>query len=231
MEKNAKESLEEYIYQEIKSAILNRKIPVTMQLAEEQLGEAFKVSRTPIRSVLRRLQYEKIINIIPNKGAFINTPSEKEIQEIFQLRIILETEAVRIACRVAVETQLQELDALTFEEEKLYKQIEYAKGIQLTSDFHQGIVLMCGNELMANYSQELINISNIYLALHDSADTESPFCSREHRSIVQAIREKDEEKAVRELVNHFATVKTHLEFDKEPETLHFVDIFKPVSKK
>jgi DNA-binding GntR family transcriptional regulator len=231
LKENAKESLEEYIYQEIKSAILNRKIPVIMQLAEEQLGEAFKVSRTPIRSVLKRLQYEKMIRIVPNKGAYINQPSEKEIQEAFQLRTIIETEAVKMACRVAVETQLCDLDTLTYEEEKLYKLDEYAKGIQLTSEFHQGIVLLCGNELMAGYSQELINISNIYLALHDSADTESPFCSIEHRQIIQAIREKDEDKAVRELLNHFTTVKEHLDFNKEPETVQFSDMFKPISKK
>jgi DNA-binding GntR family transcriptional regulator len=230
MKKTTKESLEEYIYQQIKSAILNRKIPVTMQLAEEQLGEAFKVSRTPIRSVLKRLQYEKIIRILPNKGAFINQPSEKEIQEVFQLRMIIETEAVKAACQVATETNLHDLEALTYEEEKLYKRSEYASGIQMTSDFHQGIVELYGNDLMANYSQELINISNIYLALHDSADTESPFCSWEHRAIIQAIREKDQEKAAQVLRDHFTTVKKHLDCNKEPEAVQFSEMFKPITK-
>lgn len=231
MKKKSKASLEEYIYQEIKSAILNRKVPVTMQLAEEQLAEAFHVSRTPIRSVLKRLQYEKIIRIFPNKGAYINQPSEKEMQEVFQLRALIETEAVRVACRVAKESELDELESVTYEEEKAYKLNEYAQGIQLTSDFHQGIVQICGNELMAGYSQELINISNIYLALHDSADNESPFCSREHRSILKAIREKDEAKAVQELLEHFGTVKKHLDFNKELEAVQFTDIFKPIANK
>ncbi len=82
MKKNNKESIEQYVYEEIKTAIFNRKIPVKMQLSEEQLAEAFAVSRTPIRSVLKKLQYEKLIHIHPNKGAFINLPSSKEIEEV-----------------------------------------------------------------------------------------------------------------------------------------------------
>ena len=82
-------SLEEYIYSEIKNAIFNRKIPLNSQLNEELLSEAFEVSRTPIRAVLKKLQYEKIVQSIPNKGTYIYQPTKKDIQDVFQLRVIL----------------------------------------------------------------------------------------------------------------------------------------------
>lgn len=225
-----KESMETYIYEEIKNAIFNRKIPITKQLGEEQLAEAFAVSRTPIRSVLKRLQAEKLIQIFPHKGAFINLPSPKEIEEVFQIRIIMETEAVKIACRTATEQQLNELLELTRMEEILYRQREYGKGVLLTSDFHQKIIEFTGNELMANYSRELINLTNVYLAYHDHADLESPLCPIEHRNIIKAIQKRDETEAVQALSDHFRTVKKHLGSHDHEEDVQFVNIFKPYKK-
>ncbi|MFT9846361.1 GntR family transcriptional regulator [Aneurinibacillus sp. REN35] len=230
MSKRAKESLEDYVYESIKSAILTRKIPLKMHLSEEHLAEAFSVSRTPIRTVLKRLHYEKMIQLLPNKGAFINQPSTKEIEDVFQLRTLLETEAVKIACRNATEEQLDELESLTYAEEELYKQDKYDKAIQITSDFHQAIVMVSGNEIMGNYSRELINITNVYLAYHEHADKESPLCPNEHRMIIQAIRKRDEAEAVRVFLEHFTTVKKHLNFKKENEEITLSDIFKPYSK-
>ncbi|WP_134702280.1 GntR family transcriptional regulator [Ammoniphilus sp. YIM 78166] len=230
MKLNRRESLEEYVYEEIKSAIFNRKIPVKMQLSEEQLAEAFSVSRTPIRSVLKRLQYEKIIQIIPNKGAFINLPSQKEIEEVFHLRSIIEVEAVKMACRSATEKQLSDLEELTNQEDQFYKQGDYHKAIQMTTEFHLGLVMLSGNELMVNYSRELINMTNIYLVYHDNADQESPLCPSEHRSILQAIRERDEEEAVRVFLDHVSSVINHLDSEKANEEVQFSEIFKPYLK-
>lgn len=230
MKRNNKESIEQYVYEEIKTAIFNRKIPINMQLSEEQLAEAFAVSRTPIRSVLKQLQYEKLIQILPNKGAFINLPSSKEIEEVFQIRIIMETEAVKIACRTASEQELNDLEELTRREESLYKQGEYGKAVQLTSDFHQGIINLTGNELLSNYSRELINLTNVYLAYHDHADVESPLCPVEHRNIIQAIMKRDEAEAVRILGEHFQTVKKHLGSNDDELEVNFSSIFKPLPK-
>ncbi|MGD8189469.1 GntR family transcriptional regulator [Brevibacillus ginsengisoli] len=231
MRKTETNSMEDFVYHQIKLAILNRKIPLKTQLGEEQLAEAFQVSRTPIRSALKRLQYEKMVQILPNKGAVINQPTPKEIEEVFHLRTILEVESVKLACRKATEEQLKQLEALTLLEEELYKNGEYGRAIEVTSEFHQGLIRLSGNELIENYSQELINITNIHLAYHDSAEKESPLCPSEHRSIIKAIRQKDEEEAVRKFLDHFTTVRKHLESNKEMKAIDFTEVFKPFSKK
>ncbi|MGE7666671.1 GntR family transcriptional regulator [Ureibacillus composti] len=229
MVKKRNESLEEYIYEEIRSAILKRKIPLDMHLSEEQLAEAFKVSRTPIRSVLKRLNYEKTIKIIPNKGAFINNPTSQEMEDVFQLRALLESDAVKYACRNATQQQLDELESLTYQEEKLYKEDHYDKAIQITSEFHHKIVCLMGNKLMEEYSKELINISNIYLAYHDHADKESPLCPHEHREIIKAIRNGDEGEAVQVFLNHFKTVKKYLAVKGDKDhNISLTEIFQPI---
>ncbi|MET3288635.1 UNVERIFIED_CONTAM: DNA-binding GntR family transcriptional regulator [Brevibacillus sp. OAP136] len=229
MRQHANQSMEEFVYEQIKSAILNRKIPLKTQLGEEQLAEAFKVSRTPIRSALKRLQYEKMVQILPNKGAVINQPTQKEIEEVFHLRTILEVDAVKRACQMASEDQLKELESLTYVEEELYKDGEYGRAIEVTSAFHQGLIRLSGNELIEKYSQELINITNIHLAYHDSAKKESPLCPSEHRSIINAIRKKDEQEAVSKFLEHFTTVRKHLESDKDVNAVDFTEVFKPFS--
>src|SRR5699024_2071632 len=181
-------SLEEYIYSEIKNAIFNRKIPLNSQLNEELLSEAFEVSRTPIRAVLKKLQYEKIVQSIPNKGTYIYQPTKKDIQDVFQLRVILEKESIKLACKTATEEQIKELEELTIKEEEYFKKGEYGKGIEFTSNFHQKLLMLSGNEFMARYNQELINITNIYLAFHDTAKKESSDSPEEHRVILNALR-------------------------------------------
>ncbi len=227
MKKNEKVSLEDYVYEEIKKAILNRKIPPKMQLNEEQLAEVFNVSRTPIRNVLRRLQYEKLVQIIPNKGAYIYEPTVEEIEEVFYLRTILELEAVKLACKVATAEQLDELEKLTYLEEQLYKQGEYGDALPVTTNIHLGMVEMSGNKLMLEYCNELCNLTNVFLAFYDSVQTESPLAPCEHRNIIAAIRERDEEKAVNMFMEHFSRVKSYLRYNHKDIPINLADIFQP----
>lgn len=224
-------SLEEYIYSEIKNAIFNRKIPLNSQLNEELLSEAFEVSRTPIRAVLKRLQYEKIVQSIPNKGTYIYQPTKKDIQDVFQLRVILEKESIKLACKTATEEQIKELEELTIKEEEYFKKGEYGKGIELTSNFHQKLLMLSGNEFMARYNQELINITNIYLAFHDTAKKESSDSPEEHRVILNALRERDVEASVKAVEEHFENINKHLNFEQNNLDVTFSNIFKPYNKK
>lgn len=220
---------EAYIYNELKNAIFSRKIPVNTQLNEESLSEAFNVSRTPIRAVLRRLQREKIVQNIPHKGTYIYQPTLKEIEDVFHLRLLLEKEAVRIACKEATEEELQALEKGTYLEEQYYKDGEYTKGLKQTSEFHQTLIRFTKNELISKYYQELINITNIYLVFHETFNRENPISPDEHREIIKAIRAKDEQKAVSSISNHFDNIGKHLRKKKKEDVVRFDEIFKPYS--
>ncbi|WP_164525438.1 GntR family transcriptional regulator [Siminovitchia acidinfaciens] len=223
-------SLEDYVYIELKRAIFNRQIPLNTQLNEELLSEAFNVSRTPIRSVLKRMQHEKIIQIIPRKGAYINQPTFQEIENVFQLRILIEKEAIKIACSEATDKQLNALIELTYEEEELFRSGEYADGLRVTSEFHQSLIKLTKNDLMIEYSQELINITNIYLVFHETAKKESPRSPEEHREIVRAIQMRNEKEALRLFDQHIKSIKDNLNRNKSENTVEFDKIFKPYSK-
>jgi len=228
MKKNL--SLKEHIYNELKQAIFSRKIPLNTQLNEEVLSEVFNVSRTPIRSVLRRMQYEKIIKIIPHKGAYIYQPTPKEFEDVLHLRTVLEKEAIKIACEKATEEQINELKEITLKEENLYKSGDYAEGIRISTEFHHKLITITANDFMIQYNQELMNIMNIYLVFHENTIQESPRSPEEHRGIINAIKNRDEKKALELFDLHFKSIRDNLNNDQSESSVDFSQIFKPYPK-
>ncbi|SDI41517.1 transcriptional regulator, GntR family [Alteribacillus persepolensis] len=223
-------SLKEHIYNELKQAIFSRKIPLNTQLNEELLSEVFNVSRTPIRSVLKRMQNEKIIQIIPHKGAYIYQPTPKEFEDVINLRIVLEKEAIKIACKKATEEQINELEEYTLKEEKLYKSGDYANGIRTSTKFHHKLMTMTTNDFMIQYNQELMNIMNIYIVFHENTIQESPRSPEEHREIINAIKNRDEKKAIELIDLHFKSIRDNLNNNQSESSVDFSRIFKPYPK-
>src|SRR5699024_9322802 len=194
---------EKHIYSEIKNAILNKKISLNQQLNEQLLSKAFNVSRTPIRSVLQKLIYEKILYNIPNKGTFIYLPKKEEVEDIFQLRKIMEKKAVEIACEKSSMKDFEKLEEIIHKEEKEFKKGEYGNGIEFTSKFHQGLMMLSKNKFMISYNEELLNISNVYLTFHDTATKECPMSPDEHRSIISYLKKRDVTNSIKMIDTHF----------------------------
>lgn len=218
---------ENHIYAEIKNAIFNKKISLNQQLNEQSLSEAFKVSRTPIRAVLQKLTHEKILYNIPNKGTFIYLPNKKEMDDIFQLRIVMEKKAAEIACEKGAAKEFEDLENVIDKEEKEFKKGEYGKGIGHTADFHQGLLKLSNNSFMIAYNEELINISNVYLAFHDTATKECPMSPDEHRAILNYLKKRELSNVLNMVDYHFESIKKHLKYQQNISSTNFTDIFMP----
>ena len=83
-------------YQKIKAAILNEMYEPNQILNERKLAEEFQISRTPVREALKILEGEGWVKIIPWKGAIVNQITQKEIDEIFQIRLIIEPAIIEL---------------------------------------------------------------------------------------------------------------------------------------
>ena len=83
------------IAQDVAAAIVAHRLPPGTRLREEALGRAYQVSRTKIRAALLMLSKDKLINIVPDKGAFVSKPSADEAREVYAVRRILETALAR----------------------------------------------------------------------------------------------------------------------------------------
>lgn len=90
----------DFIYEELKSEIINLRIHFGEPLVEEELAQKYQVSRTPVRQALRRLENENFVVIMPYRGCFVRQLSENDIDEIYTVRAVLEGYCVNCATKV-----------------------------------------------------------------------------------------------------------------------------------
>ena len=100
------------VYEGIKQLILSGKLRPGQKLAERDLGERLKVSRTPIREALTRLVQDGLVESRPQRGHFVREVDAKTVEDLYDLREMLEKHAIRLAMRRLSEADLAELERL-----------------------------------------------------------------------------------------------------------------------
>ncbi|MGG1658487.1 GntR family transcriptional regulator [Brevibacillus sp. NRS-1366] len=222
------QSNESEIYKTIKQAILQQKLRPNMQLVEDVIAESFGVSRTPVRNVLRRLAYEKLVTIIPNKGTFVSCPAVMEAKEVFEMRRVLEAAAIRQACNRVNDEHLHRLQSLIDEEQEAHAQGDMFGVLQISGDFHLKIAEIAGNSYYHRYLEELISLTYVIIAFY--GHKQLMCCSSdEHSHILSALQQRDEHAAEQRIARHLTLIEQSLDFDEaEDMPTSLTDIFKEV---
>lgn len=107
------------IYQAIKQRIVFMEYDPGQLLDEKAFVKEFGVSRTPVREVLLRLQYEKLLEIIPRGGIFVKRIDFQEMRDVYLTRILIEGEVAKLATINITQDQLNELETIKAECEKM----------------------------------------------------------------------------------------------------------------
>jgi DNA-binding transcriptional regulator YhcF (GntR family) len=112
------------IHQSVYNAIVEHRLLPGTKLSEERVAELFAVSRTQVRGVLQRLAVEQLVTLIPNRGAFVTTPSVDEAHDVLEVRRTLEPAVVlRLIDRIAegkAPTAVKQLRALVKREQQAH---------------------------------------------------------------------------------------------------------------
>lgn len=194
---NNKISRSEYVYRELKKAILygfSGFLPGNL-LNENKLAETWNVSKTPVREALNRLRNETLVEVIPYKGYLVSNPSVKELIDLFQIRLILESASVELATVNITDAQLDELRQLT-----LQSPLEPTDDFKLNFrkanlEFHTKVAEASGNPLLANLVKQ--NLEQMQRALfHNVSESEIDHHHQEHRELINALEEKNIKLAV-----------------------------------
>ena len=104
--------VEQRIYQSVFDSVMNQRLAPGTKLPEAALCDLFKVSRSVVRKVLQRLAHDRIVDLRPNKGAVVASPTPEETRQIFEARRGLEAAIVRLAVQNAKPADLGEAFAL-----------------------------------------------------------------------------------------------------------------------
>lgn len=212
--KLSNKNLEEKIYETIKSAIINRELAPGTKLSEETLAKTLDVSRTPIRSALRRLTYEMYVQIIPKRGAFVNQPSPKEVKDVFEMRRLIEDYAVKKACESEILlTESNKIEGLIASEQRAYESQDLSKVLVEVHDIHIEIAKLSNNQILISQLRELISLTNIYLAFYSEMRLDIPESPKEHLDILEAIKSRNSILAREKMSDHIDGILSRLNFD------------------
>lgn len=207
-----KTNSDDSVYQKLKNAIRKRYIKQGSQLVEVSLAQQLGVSRTPVRSAIKRLEAEGLVNSVPNRGAFVITPTLREIEETFQVRSELEQMAAGLTAKVITPEQVDYLNEIIQHETKVFNKTDLEEYYVVNDKLHLAIAEYSQNTVLYSYIRNLLDRTRIYLVLFD------PFFKLEfsptviaHQEIVDALASHDAARAQKAMRTHIKSSVDGLE--------------------
>ena len=190
-------SLSSRVFHTIREDILNGKYQANEELKEKSIGEEMGVSRTTVREALRQLELEGLVHIIPNKGAFVENVTLKDIKDIYEIRSLLEGLCARWAANNITKEQLEELEETVFLSDFHFSKENWDQMVELDNRFHEIVYEACGSKeltrVLRDYHHYLQRIRKITL----EQKTRARASMDEHCKIAEALKARDAAEAER----------------------------------
>ncbi|MGH6627222.1 MAG: GntR family transcriptional regulator [Burkholderiaceae bacterium] len=219
-----REKTVEEIVEKIYTAILEHRLAPGTKLGEDRLASIFSTSRARIREVLARLANERVIDLIPQRGAFVAKPSVEQAYDVFEARRLIEPGIVRrlidrlddgMLARLR-EHQRMEAEARRMEDKRAI--------IRLSGEFHMLLAELAGNTALVRSMRELSTITCLIIFLYD-APTATSCRADDHVNIVAAIAAKDTAKAEALMLHHLDDIAQSLKLEGAPTEADLEAIF------
>lgn len=203
-----RKSLREVVYDSLKKSILHGKLKAKQRLIEETLANQIGISRTPVREAFHKLERDELVSRLPKGGFAVREFTKGDVEEIFGIRIALESYAAYLAATHITPEKLSALEEKVDESEKAFKRGEDEKAVQLYTEFHDLLYKSCKSKKLI----EMINGFRDYFYRYRSALLHAPGGFKnslsDHREMLDAMK-KNNPPLVENLV------RIHLERGKE----------------
>jgi DNA-binding GntR family transcriptional regulator len=183
----------------VRADIVNGRVPPGFALRQEELAERFGVSRIPVREALRQLEAEGIVTVRANRGAFVRSFTSEEISEIFDLRIMLETDLLRRAIPAMADGDLERIEAAV-EGSGTARSGNWRR--ELDRRFHQALYEPAGRPLQLAMVMKLRDSIAHYAPAEDHMRRLTEDWLDDHRQIAAACARLNPDEAVRVLRHH-----------------------------
>jgi len=203
-------SLSFQVFNELERQIINGILTPGTSLTENRLCEQFSVSRTPIREALRMLEQKGLVQITPNKGAVVLGISEKDLTDIYTIRMYVEGLASRWAASKITDEQLEKLTEVV-ELQEFYQNRASSEQINdLDTRFHELIYEYSDSRTLQHTLSNLHHMIQHYRQRSFSSDGRAPKAIKEHRDILNALIAHDADLAEKLTVEHIANAHANL---------------------
>ena len=207
--------LRDVVFNTLREAILKGEIKPGERLMELQLAAKLGVSRTPIREAIRMLEQEGLAVTVPRRGAEVAKMTEKDMQDVLQVREALDELAASIACELITEEELERLEqaAASFESATETKDVKRIADTDIV--FHDIIYRATRNPKLVNILSNLREQMYRYRVEYLKDESNYPVLLKEHREILPGFSERDKNMVTdsmrRHVENQALAVKTMIQ--------------------
>lgn len=189
--KSQRKNLSEVVYGQLRTAILRQEYPPGARVSEAEIARRFRISRTPLRDVLKQLELEGLVVRKRYQGVYVKRLSPEEVLELLDLREVLEGLAARLAATRMSEADLEKLAGIFQEAEELNLAGRYDDYLERATQFHQLLVDRSGSELLSRFMQNMYDRIRVVRSRTIHLPGRAKSSLEEHRQLLGAIREGD----------------------------------------
>lgn len=207
----AKSETAHSIYFKLRNMILNFEIQPNSRLTETKLANYFKVSRTPIREALQRLETEELITILPKQGCFVRGMDFDEFTDYYQIRISLEMLSLETACINMPDEALAKLCTVWEKNVSSGGAGDAERIANLDEAFHLKLAEGGGNCVLVKMLSHINNRIRIVRRLDFTDQERINKTYEEHYGILQSLLKRDVVSAKNDMIHH---IKKSEEFTK-----------------
>ena len=198
----------DWVFQVLRAAIVRGILPGGMPLKQDEISASLSVSHIPVREAFRQLEAQGLVRIYPNRGAVVTKLSLEEMEDIMDVRALLEVGALRVAIPIMTIETIETAQSIIDEEqqETAPNRLE-----ELNSCFHFTLYEPIQNQMLFRLIEQMHANVDRYIRVYYSEAVYHKESNRQHIELLDACREKDVERACAILHEHISSTKALLE--------------------
>ena len=179
----------------IRDAIIDGELHPGQRLKEEVLARELGISRTPVREALLMLQAEGLVDATPNRGAMVRVHEAEDLDDLYQLRALLEGHATRRAATRISEPEIEVLRESCERFDALSPEEDLRELVRENLLFHNTILDVAGSARLATMVRKVIELPLVYKSYIWYSPDQKRISVHYHRQIVNALATRDAERA------------------------------------
>jgi len=203
-------TLSSAIAEQLRQAILSGTHAAGSQLRQDALAAQYGVSRIPVREALFQLEAEGLVQIAPHKGAIVSTFSRAEVDDVFDLRVLLEPRLLRHSAPLLTDADYADIAQLDAAFATAIAQQDIARWGELNARFHQALYRHAPQPRTLSIVTQLLQTSERYTRVQMRRASALPRAEREHRKLLQLCRSGQVDTACAYLAQHIEAVRKDL---------------------
>jgi len=184
-------TLRESILETIRDAIISGALKPGEKVAEPELAERFGISRTPIREAFRQLESEGYLSVVPRKGAVVISFSQRDVEEFYAIKSILEGYAARKACEKLTPRDIEKLQSINDKLRLLAAESDVRNFFKVHNNFHDLFIKAADNEKLTELITTLLGRFQRLRIASLSLPGRMELSVKEHQKIIDAFRNGD----------------------------------------